>query len=92
MKLKKRVGRGRKAGGGKIASRRIARLKASGRGGSGQDPLATSRPGRRANKKRVTLYLDADVLNWFRLKPRYQTKINRALWTVMREGRGESLE
>src|SRR6266852_5259735 len=38
MKRKKRVGRGRKAGGGKIASRRIASLKASGEGGSGGCP------------------------------------------------------
>jgi uncharacterized protein (DUF4415 family) len=92
MKPKKRVGPGRKARGGKIASRRIASLKASGEGGSGDAPRATSRPGRRATKKRVTLYLDADVLAWFKLKPRYQTEMNRALWWVMREGRKEFLE
>jgi uncharacterized protein (DUF4415 family) len=92
MKRKKRVGRDRKAGGGKIASRRIARLKASEEGGSGNGPRAMSRPWRRATKKRVTLYLDADVLAWFKLKPIYQKEINRALWKVMREGRKEFLE
>ncbi len=82
MKRKKRVGRGRKAGGGKIA-----RLKASGEGvgGGGDAPRATSRPGRRATKKRVTLYVDADVLAWFKQKPRYQKEINQALWKVIRE-------
>ncbi|MGA2979138.1 MAG: BrnA antitoxin family protein [Terriglobales bacterium] len=84
MKQKERVGRGRKAGGVKIASRRIARLKASGEGGS--DPLVASGAGRRPVKKRITLYLDADVLAWFKQKPRYQKEINRALWKVTREG------
>ena len=83
MKRKKRVGRGRKAGGGKIAGRRIGSLKASGEGGDA--PLATFRAWRRPIKKRVTLYLDADVLAWFKQKPRYQKEINRALWKVMRE-------
>jgi len=92
MKRKKRVGRGRKAGGGKIASRRIASLKASGGGGSGDAPRVTSRPWRRPIKKRVTLYLDADVLAWFKQKPIYQKEINRALLKVMREERKESLE
>jgi uncharacterized protein (DUF4415 family) len=94
MKQKNRVGRGRKPGGGKIASRRIASLKASAEGGSGSGdaPLATSRPWRRATKKRVTLYLDADVLAWFKQKPRYQKEINRALWKVMRKEGKESWE
>jgi hypothetical protein len=91
MKRKKRVGRGQKPGGVRIASRRIARLKASG-GGSGDDPLATCRPWRRPVKKRITLYLDADVLAWFKQKPRYQKEINRALWKVMRGERKRSLE
>ncbi len=87
MKRQKRVSRGRKAGGGKIASRRIGSLKASGEGGgeSGDAPLATFRAWRRPIKKRITLYLDADVLAWFKQKPRYQKEINRALWKVMRE-------
>jgi len=37
-------------------------------------------------KKRVTLFLDADVLAWFREQgPGYQTEIDRALWEVVRE-------
>jgi uncharacterized protein (DUF4415 family) len=41
-------------------------------------------------KKPVTLRLDADVLDWFK-KPGhgYQTRINRALRTVMREEKKE---
>jgi hypothetical protein len=92
MKRKKRVGRGRKAGGGKIAGRRIGSLKASGVGGSGDALLATFRAWRRPIKKRVTLYLDADVLAWFKQEPRYQKEINRALWKAMREEGRESLE
>ncbi len=84
MKRKKRVGRDRKPGRVKIGSRRIVSLRAC-EGGSGDDPLARSRPWRRPVKKRVTLYLDADVLAWFKQKPKYQKEINRALWKVMRE-------
>jgi len=40
-------------------------------------------------KKPVTLRLDADVIAWFKAKGRgYQTRINRALREVMREGKG----
>ena len=87
MKRHKRVSRGRKAGGVKIRSRRIASLKASGEGvgGSGDAPLARFRPWRRPTKKRITMYLDADVLAWFKQKPKYQREINRALRKVMRE-------
>jgi len=47
--------------------------------------------GRRTAKKRITLYLDADVLAWFRAQgPRYQRRINGALRKVMREERGKS--
>jgi uncharacterized protein (DUF4415 family) len=39
-------------------------------------------------KQPVTLRLDADVLAWFKKQGRgYQTRINRALRTVMMEGR-----
>jgi len=35
-------------------------------------------------KKQITLYLDADVLDWFKRAGRgYQTRINRALGKVM---------
>ena len=92
MTRKKRRRRDRKASGVKIAGRRIASLKASGEedGGRGDVPRATFRPSRRPVKKRVTLYLDADVLAWFKQKPRYQKEINRALWKVMREEGKES--
>ena len=41
---------------------------------------------RRLPKKRVTMYLDADVLAWFRKKgPGYQWEINKALRKVMEE-------
>jgi uncharacterized protein (DUF4415 family) len=46
--------------------------------------LAELRQWRRVPKKRVTMFLDADVLAWFRdLGPGYQWEINRALRKVM---------
>ncbi|MGO9075959.1 MAG: BrnA antitoxin family protein [Terriglobales bacterium] len=39
----------------------------------------------RPNKKRITLYLDADIVEWFKSAgPGYQTRINRALWRMMK--------
>jgi uncharacterized protein (DUF4415 family) len=39
----------------------------------------------RPNKKRITLYLDADIMEWFKSAgPGYQSRINRALWRVMK--------
>jgi uncharacterized protein (DUF4415 family) len=45
------------------------------------------RPGyRKRNKKQIGLFLDADVLAWFKREgPGYQTRINRALWGVMKD-------
>jgi uncharacterized protein (DUF4415 family) len=44
-------------------------------------------------KKPVTLRLDADVLAWFKKQGRgYQTRINRALRSVMMEEKKESGE
>jgi len=44
-------------------------------------------------KSAVTLRLDADVLAWFKKPGRgYQTRINRALRTVMMEERKQSRE
>jgi uncharacterized protein (DUF4415 family) len=38
----------------------------------------------KARKKPVTMYLDADVLAWFRREgPGYQTRINQALREIM---------
>lgn len=43
----------------------------------------------RPAKRQVCLRLDADVLAWFKREGRgYQTRINRALRTVMREEKG----
>jgi len=40
----------------------------------------------KAHKKSIGLYLDADVLAWFKRDgPGYQTRINWALWEVMRK-------
>ena len=44
-------------------------------------------------KQPVTLRLDADVLAWFKKQGRgYQTRINRALRSLMMEARKESGE
>ncbi|MGB9232772.1 MAG: BrnA antitoxin family protein [Terriglobales bacterium] len=91
-----------KSGGGKASGkiargrterRKIVSLKASGQGGwgIGHDRLAAPRPWRRPNKKRITLYLDADLLAWFKERaPKYQKEINRALRSVMREEKTDS--
>ncbi len=69
------------------ASRRGFQLRASAEGKDGQSGLSPERRRyHKANKKQVTLYLDADLLYWFK-KPGagYQTRINRALVEVMWE-------
>jgi uncharacterized protein (DUF4415 family) len=80
MKQRKRVSRRR-------TQRTVSRLRASADGEEGR--LTRWQEMRRqfkTNKKRITLYLDADVVAWFkRAGPRYQTRINRALWKVMKE-------
>jgi uncharacterized protein (DUF4415 family) len=82
---------GRKSSGGKSASRKIVGLRAS-EDGMGQDPMAKFMGWRRSIKKRITLFLDADVLAWFKEKPKYQKEISRALREVMREGREDSAQ
>ncbi len=71
------------------AQKKISQLLASADGGEG--PLTRLQERRRyykAIKKQITLYLDADVLDWFKRTGRgYQTRINRALWKVMMEER-----
>ena len=74
----------RKIAGGGVATGRIASLKASEAGTEGKS-LAGLRLWRRQNKKRITLFLDADVLAWFKETPKYQKEINRALREVMEE-------
>ena len=40
-------------------------------------------------KHPITLRLDSDILNWFRLKKGYQTEINAVLRTYMEAHRGK---
>ena len=41
---------------------------------------------RRENKKQINLYLDADVVAWFKRGGRgYQKRIHRVLWEMMRD-------
>ena len=71
------------------AQQKISRLRASAEGDEGPPPrLQERRRYYKAIKKQITLYLDADVLDWFKRAGRgYQTRINRALWKVMIEER-----
>ena len=42
----------------------------------------------RPRKRRISLRVDAEVVDWFKSKgPGYQTRINRILRRVMREGK-----
>ena len=77
MKRRVRVNKGRK----------IARLKASADEGKRAHDLSDDLAQfYKPIKKPVTLRLDADVLAWFKKKGRgYQTRINRALRTFMKE-------
>jgi uncharacterized protein (DUF4415 family) len=67
--------------------RKIPRLRASAEGG--EVPLTRWQEMRRdykTPKKLIRLYLDADVLAWFRKDGQgYQTRINRALQKFMRD-------
>ncbi|MGA9792691.1 MAG: BrnA antitoxin family protein [Terriglobales bacterium] len=66
--------------------RTISRLRASADAGEGALARASGRAWYlRPNKKRITLYLDADIVEWFKSAgPGYQTRINRALWQLMK--------
>lgn len=70
-------------------ARKSARLKASADQAKGSpDWMAEIGKLYKPIKQPVTLRLDADVLAWFKKQGRgYQTRINRALRTVMMEGR-----
>lgn len=72
--------------------RTIAKLRASASGGKRSQEWMGEMPGMyRPIKKPVTLRLDADVLAWFKkLGPGYQTRINRALRSLMMEDRKKS--
>lgn len=73
---------------------KIARLRASADAGKRpRDPLGDLARFYRPLKQPVTLRLDADILAWFKKQGRgYQTRINQALRTVMKEGRGQFRE
>jgi uncharacterized protein (DUF4415 family) len=82
MKRRTRVTKG-----WRIASRKIARLRAAAdEAKRSHDSMAEIGELYKPIKKPVTLRLDADVLAWFK-KPGhgYQTRINRALRSVMME-------
>jgi len=68
---------------------RVGRLRASAEGEKLPPELAAEwRRYYKPLKQPVTLRLDADVLAWFKKQGRgYQTRINRALRTVMVEGK-----
>ena len=70
---------------------RIAKLHASSSGAKrSQDWTADMAKLYRPIKTAVTLRLDADVLAWFKKRgPGYQTRINRALRSLMLEGKGK---
>ncbi len=86
MKRRKRVRGERKSA---TASRKLPGLQGSG----DEEPHSGAyRPWRRPRKKRVTLFLDADVLAWFKEGPKYQTRINRTLWEVMKREKEEGGE
>ena len=80
MPQKKRVRRRRKTARRHAISLRAAAEEPKGRHLTAQQIERLYKP----RKQRVTLRLDADVLEWFR-EPgrRYQTRINRALRKVM---------
>jgi uncharacterized protein (DUF4415 family) len=78
----------RKIAARKITGRRVAGLKASGDEKLQSAAVGPDEASRRPQKRRITLFLDADVLAWFKASgPRYQTRINQALWDVMNEER-----
>jgi len=75
--------------GGASGQGKLARNASEGAGkyGAQQDPRWGREP-----KKRITLFLDADVLAWFREGPKYQTRINQALREIVRREKEEAGE
>jgi uncharacterized protein (DUF4415 family) len=81
-KLSKRRGSGRRGG----ISIRASAEEPQTRHKTVEEILGLYKP----RKRRVTLRLDADVLEWFREPGRgYQTRINRALRNLMKQARGK---
>jgi uncharacterized protein (DUF4415 family) len=92
MKRRKTVRRQRKgvrlkaSAGAKRASAGVKRGRSIEAGAAGAGEGAIGRRERREPKKRITLFLDADILAWFKDQgPRYQRAINQTLREVMEE-------
>jgi uncharacterized protein (DUF4415 family) len=85
MKARKRVS-------GRRVPRKLSRLRASAEADEwAPTGLTARRPRFRAAKKKISLYLDADVVAWFKKDgPGYQTRINRVLWEKMKEEKAKS--
>jgi uncharacterized protein (DUF4415 family) len=92
MKRRTGVTTSRRTAGKKVTSRKIARLRASSaepKRSREVVPETLYKP----IKKPVTLRLDADVLDWLKKRGRgYQTRINRALRSLMMDEREDSGE
>jgi uncharacterized protein (DUF4415 family) len=69
--------------------RRLSGLRASAEAGEGPPARLPARRRRFSpSKKKISLYLDADVVAWFKKDgPGYQTRINRVLWQKMKDGK-----
>lgn len=92
MKRRTGVTKPRRTAAKKTGSRRIARLRASA-GDSKRPREMVATDLYRPIKKPVTLRLDADVLDWLKKQGRgYQTRINRALRSLMMDEREDSGE
>jgi uncharacterized protein (DUF4415 family) len=82
MAIKRRK---KKIAGEKKIGKKISRLRASAEGDQ-----AEWREYWKVRKKPVTMYVDADVLAWFRREgPGYQTRINQALRDLMEKEVGK---
>jgi uncharacterized protein (DUF4415 family) len=82
---KKRVSKTSKSAGKKTVRGKISSLRAAADGEGVRSATESHPSGRRVGKKRITLFLDADVLASFQESgPGYQTRINQALRKVMR--------
>jgi uncharacterized protein (DUF4415 family) len=84
MKRRKKVTASPKAADKKIGVKKKIPKKISRLQASTEEEHAEWREYWKARKKPVTMYMDADVLAWFRKDgPGYQTRINRALRDLM---------
>jgi uncharacterized protein (DUF4415 family) len=92
MKRRMGVTKARRTAAKKAVSRKIARLRASA-GDSKRPRDLVAADLYKPIKKPVTLRLDADVLDWLKKQGGgYQTRINRALRSLMMDEREDSGE